>query len=165
MKLHSLRPFRAVATILVGSVLLTGAACPADELVAPSPTSAAGSYSLSLIDQSGASCAPATSATGGCTIQGTGESVVVVKSGSMALLPNGTFTFSATGTRDGAAERFEDIAGTWTEANGTVSFVVPGVPIPIPATSSGGGAQLLFVLPGQVFSSTQPMVTVAFAKQ
>ena len=35
----------------------------------------------------------------------------------------------------------------------------------VPATSSNGGAQLSFFLPGQVFGSTQPTVTVSFTKQ
>jgi len=166
MQLQSFRPLRAFATILVSGVLLTGAACPDDELIAPEQsTSAAGSYTLSLIDQGGASCAPATSSTGGCTIQGTGSSVVVLKSGSMTLLPNGTFTFSANATRDGVSESVPGLAGTWTQSNGTVSFVIPGVPVAVPATSSNGGAQLSFFLPGQVFGSTQPTVTVSFTKQ
>jgi hypothetical protein len=164
MKLRSFRPLRAFATVLAGTVLLTGAACPADKIVAPEQSDPAGNYTLTLIDQGGASCAPATNAAG-CTIQETGSSTVVVKSGAMTLQQNGTFTLTAAGTRDGANASLAGVTGTWAQANGVVSFTVPGLPLAIPAASSNGGSQLTFVVPGQAFGSARATLTVAFTKQ
>ena len=164
MKLRSFRPLRTLATVLTGTVLLTGAACPDDQIVAPEQSDPAGTYTLTLIDQGGASCAPATSAVG-CTIQETGASTVVVRSGAMTLQPNGTFTLTAAGTRDGADAGLAGVAGSWAQANEVVSFTVPGLPLAIPAASSEGGSQLTFVVPGQAFGSARAALTVGFTKQ
>jgi hypothetical protein len=155
----TLRRTRLALSIGAGALLLGAAACPKDD-----PTSSnediSGSYSLASVSQGGSSCTVTAS---GCTIEGTGEDVIVVTDGSLNLAPNGAgFTVSASGTKNGAAYATQTVAGTWSKAGSGVNFTVPGIPLPIGATYAN--ETITVSMPGQIFSSSQAAVAVVFTK-
>jgi len=148
---------------LVATALLAVAACtPGGDPTGPAAT-VNGSYALTGIAQNdGAPCGLASGS--GCTLTGTGANTIVVKSGSLSLLSNGTFTMSVDGTRNGANAAVASAAGSYTETAQGLSLSVTGVPVAVPATWTTNRAQLIFALPGQSFGMTGGTALVVFTK-
>lgn len=154
------RAVRSLALVAVAIPVLSANSC-ADKVTGGNDAS--GAYTFASIEQQGS--AKCTISSSGCTVQNTGNDVVVIKSGVLNLHSDNTFQMSATGTKNGTSQVIGAVAGTWAQTQSGVTFTVPGVPVPIPAgwTSANRDA-LAFVLPAQTFSATQGSATVTFNK-
>lgn len=154
---------RSLAALAVAFVTLQASNCPGADKATGSDSSAAGTYTLTSIIQGDASCDPRVG--DGCTIQNTGSTVVVVKSGTLTLSSDHSFGLNAAGTQNGNAnDQLAVVAGTWTASGSSITFTTPASPVPVTASHSSQDNQIFFALPGQVFSSTQQAITVVFTK-
>ena len=99
------------------------------------------------------------------TIQNTGDNEIVVKTGTLTLSSDHSFNLAVTGTQNGISnDHLAALAGTWAETDTGVRFSAVGVPLAINASRTSVANQLVFVVPGQTFSSSQAGVTVVFTK-
>ena len=155
-----MRPLGAIAFAFV---TLQASSCPSSDEPTGSSSDMSGTYAFTQIVQGEDSCDPRVTA--GCTIQNTGENTIVVKTGTLALAANHSFSLTVTGTQNGTAnEHLATLAGTWAETETGVRFTAVGVPLAINASRTSVNNQIVFVVPGQTFSSTQAGVTVVFTK-
>ena len=153
------RPLGAIAFAFVA---LQASSCPSDEPTGSS-SDASGTYAFTQIVQGEDSCDPRVSA--GCTIQNTGDNEIVVKTGTLTLSSDHSFNLAVTGTQNGISnDHLAALAGTWAETDTGVRFSAVGVPLAINASRTSVANPLVFVVPGQTFSSSQAGVTVVFTK-
>lgn len=154
------RRLASVSTILLA---LAVSACDDDDDPA-GPASAADTYLIASIEQQGfPECVVGTT---GCTLNDTGTEVVVLEEGVLDLDANGTFTLVVSGTTDGVDDVLGSIGGTWTRTQTGVTLNITGVAVPLTGTfSTAAEDELVFVVPGSVFSAGTGTVTVTFDRQ
>jgi hypothetical protein len=161
--LVSPRSLHRLGLVVMASLLASTTACDDDDDPTGLP-SAAGTYELSIIEETGfAAC---TLGTTGCTLNNTGTEVVIVDDGTLALSANGSFTIVVNGSTDGVDEELGSAAGTWVRTQNGVTLNVTGIAVPLTGTLSSNGDLLVFTIPASLFSSqASGNVTVTFDKQ
>ena len=156
-------PARLVRPLVALSFAIAAACSPGGDPTSPGGVTTTGSYSLTGVGQNDAAPCGVSSAQS-CTLTGTGANTVVVKSGSLSLMSNGSFTMTVNGTRNGATAVVGTAAGSYTETTTGLNLSLTGVSGTVPATWTTNRAQLIFVLPGQTFGMTSGTALVVFAK-
>ena len=161
--LRTPRFMRHLAHVALAGLVLSVAACDDDDPTAP--PSAAGTYALASIQQTGS--AECTLGATGCTLENTGSEVIIVDDGTLTLLANGSFTIAVNGSVDGVDEQLGGSAGTWVRTQNGVTLNITGLGVPLTGTfSSSAEDELVFTIPASLFStSASGNVVVTFDKQ
>ena len=152
-------------TVAVAAVALSLFVAGCDDDDEPTgPSSAAGTYQIATIEQTG--FAECTLGATGCTLNDTGTDVVVLESGVLTLEEDGDFTLVASGTLNDVDEELVSASGTWVRTSTGVTLNVTGIGVPLTGTfSSSAEDELVFVVPGSVLTTTSTTITVTFDRR